>query len=92
MGNAINVTEKEILKINIDSNTVTTCGNILVSVCYSGIGIAQNNIPISMLVFLTATDSPSELARLAAFKPKAILQKPFSPRMLVEHIRTIFEK
>lgn len=34
----------------------------------------------------------SELARLAALGPSAILRKPFSSKPLVRHLRDIFER
>ncbi len=46
----------------------------------------------TLVVFLTATDTKSELARLATLGPRAILRKPFSPKLLVQHLHEIFER
>lgn len=46
----------------------------------------------TLVVFLTATDNPPELARLASLSPAAILRKPFSPKLLNDQIQEILEK
>ena len=44
-----------------------------------------------LFAFLTGTDDPNDLAKLAALNPNAIMRKPFVPKLLMQNIQKIFE-